>query len=154
MIRTVLCLLLLLLAPHAAYAQNMPEWARERTTAWYNAFNSGNATALANMHTDDAVLLIAGITMEGRQAIEKFHAGQFAKVTFNCEWKIQGVSVVYRLGVVWGSDTCTETPKGGARPLKWNGRFMTIYQMQADGTWMIIRDTGEEDPRAVVRSTP
>ena len=145
MIGYVAFLLLLLLTPRDAAAQNIPEWARERTTAWYNAFNSGNATALANMHTTDAVLLLAGITMEGRQAIERFHAGQFAKVSFNCNWTIQGVSVVYRLGVVWGTDICTETPKGAAKPVKWNGRFMTIYQLQADGTWMIIRDTGEED---------
>ena len=147
MIRSLAFLLLSLLAPHTAAAQNIPEWARERTTAWYNAFNSGNATALAGMHTPDAVLLLAGITMESRAAIEKFHAAQFAKVKFDCKWTIQGVSVVYRIGVVWGTDTCTETPHGIPKTLNWNGRFMTVYQQQADGMWMIIRDTGEEDRR-------
>ena len=143
----VVVLAALMGAASPASAQAIPEWARERTTVWYNAFNSGNATALANMHTPDAVLLLAGITIEGKDAIERFHAGQFAKVVFNCKWTIQGVSVVYRVGVVWGSDTCTETPRGVPRTLNWNGRFMTVYQQQADGTWMIIRDTGEEDPR-------
>ena len=137
--------MVLLLAPASASAQNIPDWARERTTAWYNFFNAGDAAGLANMHTPDAVLLLAGITMEGRDAIQRFHAGQFAKVTFDCTWTIQGVSVVYRLAVVWGTDTCVETPKSAAKPVKWNGRFMTIYQQQADGRWMIIRDTGEED---------
>ena len=130
-----------------ASAQTIPDWARERTTAWYSAFNSGDAAALANMHTPDAVLLLAGVTMEGKAAIENFHAGQFAAVRFDCAWTIQGVSVVYRLATVWGTDTCVETPKSGAPPVKWNGRFMTMYQLQADGRWMIIRDTGEEDPR-------
>jgi uncharacterized protein (TIGR02246 family) len=147
MIRGLVLLLVLLVAPHAAYAQSVPEWARERTTAWYNAFNSGNAAGLAGMHTADAVLLIAGVTMEGRAAIEKFHASQFAKVKFDCKWTIQGVNVVYRIAVVWGSDTCTETPHGVPRTLNWNGRFMTVYQQQADGMWMIVRDTGEEDRR-------
>ena len=131
----------------SASAQAIPDWARERTTAWYNAFNSGNAVALAEMHTPEAVLMLAGVTMEGKAAIEGFHARQFAQVRFDCTWTIQGVSVVYRLAAVWGTDTCVETPKSGAKPVNWNGRFMTLYQLQADGRWMIIRDTGEEAPR-------
>ncbi len=132
----------------SASAQTIvPQWARERTTAWYNAFNGGDAVALAAMHTPDAVLLLESITMEGPPAIERFHGGQFEKVKFDCEWTIAGVSVVYRLGAVWGTDVCVETPKSGAPPVTWTGRFMTLYQLQADGRWMIIRDTGEEAPR-------
>src|SRR5687767_4110835 len=99
---------MLVMVVAAASAQTIPDWARERTTAWYNAFNSGNATALANMHAPDAVLLIAGITMEGKDAIQRFHAAQFEKVRFDCAWTIQGVSVVHRLAAVWGTDSCTE----------------------------------------------
>ena len=127
-------------------AQAIPDWARERTTAWYNAFNSGNATALANMHAPDAMLLVAGITMEGKDAIQRFHAAQFEQVRFDCAWTIQGVSVVHRLAAIWGTDSCTETPKAGPGMRKFNGRFMTMYQLQADGTWMIIRDPGEVVP--------
>jgi ketosteroid isomerase-like protein len=99
------------------------------------------------MHTDDAVLLLAGLTIEGPAQIQAFHASQFEKVRFNCAWTIQGVSIVDRLAAVWGTDACVETPKSGAPPVKWNGRFMTLYQLQPDGTWMVIRDTGEEDRR-------
>jgi uncharacterized protein (TIGR02246 family) len=136
---------IVVIAVGAASAQTIPDWARERTTVWYNAFNSGNAAGLAEMHTPDAVLLLAGVTMAGREAIRGFHSGQFEKVRFDCTWTIQGVSVVYRLAAVWGTDMCVETPKSGSPPVKWNGRFMTMYQLQADGRWMIIRDTGEED---------
>ena len=129
-----------------ASAQTVPDWAHERTTAWYNAFNSGNATALASMHAPDAVLLVAGITMDGKEAIQRFHAAQFEQVRFDCAWTIQGVSVVHRLAAIWGTDSCTETPKAGPGTRKFNGRFMTMYQLQADGMWMIIRDTGEVVP--------
>lgn len=130
----------------SASAQTIPDWARERTTAWYNAFNAGNATDLANMHAPDAVLLVGGITMEGKDAIQRFHASQFEQVRFDCAWTIQGVNVVHRLAAIWGTDTCTETPKSGPGTRKFNGRFMTMYQLQADGTWMVIRDTGEVVP--------
>lgn len=136
---------MLAIAVTSASAQTIPDWARERTTVWYNAFNSGNAAGLADMHTPDAVLLLEGVTMSGREAIQRFHAAQFERVRFDCTWTIQDVSVVYRLAAVWGTDTCVETPKSGAMPMKWNGRFMTMYQLQANGRWMIIRDTGEED---------
>ena len=133
-------------AATTASAQTVPDWARERTTAWYNAFNSGDATALANMHTPDAVLLVSGIVMEGKDAIQRFHAAQFEQVRFDCAWTIQGVSVVHRLAAIWGTDSCTETQKSGPGTRKFNGRFMTMYQQQADGMWMIIRDTGEVVP--------
>ena len=142
----VLVTVMVAAAVGSASAQAVPDWARERTTAWYNAFNSGNATALANMHTPDAVLLVAGLTVEGKDAIQRFHAGQFEKVRFDCAWTIQGVNVVHRLAAIWGTDHCTETSKSGAGTRKFNGRFMTMYQLQADGTWMIIRDTGEVVP--------
>ena len=134
-------LAILISAP--APAQVIPEWARERTNAWYRAFNTSDAKMLAAMHTPDAVLLLGDMTMEGRAAIERFHAEQFERVRFECEWSIQGVSIVGRLSAVWGTDVCVATPKSGASAVKRNGRFMTMYQMQADGTWMIIRDTGE-----------
>jgi len=137
---------MLVCAATSASAQAIPDWARQRTTDWYDAFNSGNATALANMHTPDAVLLVAGITMDGKDAIQRFHAGQFDKVRFDCTWTIQGVSVVHRLAAVWGTDSCTETPKSPVGATTFNGRFMTMYQLQADGMWMIIRDTGEVVP--------
>jgi uncharacterized protein (TIGR02246 family) len=142
----VLVVVMVAAAVGSASAQTIPDWARERTTAWYNAFNSGNSAALANMHTPDAVLLVAGITMDGKDAIQRFHAGQFDQVRFDCAWTIQGASVVHRLAAVWGTDSCTETPKSGAGTTKFNGRFMTMYQLQADGMWMIIRDTGEVVP--------
>ena len=136
-------MLAILACAATASAQTIPDWARERTTVWYNAFNSGNAIQLAEMHAPDAVLLVAGITMEGKDAIQRFHAAQFEKVRFDCAWTIQGVSVVHRLAAVWGTDSCTETAKSGAGTRKFNGRFMTMYQLRADGMWMIIRDTGE-----------
>ena len=142
----VLVALMAATAVIGASAQTIPDWARERTTAWYNAFNSGNATALANMHAPDAVLLVGTVTMEGKDAIQRFHARQFEQVRFDCAWTIQGVSVVHRLAAVWGTDSCTETAKSGAGTRKFNGRFMTMYQLQADGTWMVIRDTGEVVP--------
>jgi ketosteroid isomerase-like protein len=46
---------------------------------------------------------------------------------------------------VAGSDSCAETSKSGGQVRSWKGRFLTVYQQQPDGSWMIVRDSGAED---------
>ena len=54
------------------------------------------------------------------------------------------VSMVDHLAAVWGDDACVETPKSGAPSQAWQGRWLTVYQLQPDGSWLIVRDSGEE----------
>jgi len=28
--------------------------------------------------------------------------------------------------------------------VSWKGRWLTVYQLQPDGSWMIVRDSGED----------
>jgi len=130
----------------ATSAQNaVPDWAQQRTEQWYLAFNTGDAAALTNLHTADAVLLLPGLIFQGRTAIEAFHRANFERTRFSCTWTIGGFNAVDKLSVVWGDDHCIETPRAGGEPQIWNGRWMTVYQLQPDGSWMIVRDSGEED---------
>jgi len=76
--------------------------------------------------------------------IEAFHTGNFAKVRYNCTYTIESVSMVDHIAAVWGDDACVETPKSGAPPQAWQGRWLTVYQLQPDGSWLIVRDSGEE----------
>jgi uncharacterized protein (TIGR02246 family) len=127
-----------------AGAQDILEWAKEHTAKWYAAFNAGDPSAMAQLYASDAVLLLQGETFSGRGEIEKFHAGNFAKVRYSCTWSISSVSMVDHLAAVWGDDACVETPKSGAPPQMWQGRWLTVYQLQPDGSWLIVRDSGEE----------
>ena len=127
-----------------ASAQAILEWAKERTAKWYAAFNAGDTSAIIQLYASDAVLLLQGETFNGRGAIEAFHTGNFAKVRYNCTYTIESVSMVDHLAAVWGDDACVETPKSGAPAQAWQGRWLTVYQLQPDGSWLIVRDSGEE----------
>ena len=127
-----------------ASAQAILEWAKDHTAKWYAAFNAGDVPAIVQLYTSDAVLLLQGETFNGRGAIEAFHRGNFAKVRYSCTWTIDSVSMVDHLAAVWGDDACVETPKSGAPSQAWQGRWLTVYQLQPDGSWLIVRDSGEE----------
>ena len=130
--------------PRPASAQAILEWAQDHTAKWYTAFNAGDVPAIVQLYASDAVLLLQGETFNGRGAIEAFHTGNFAKVRYSCTWTINSVSMVDHLAAVWGDDACVETRKSGAASQAWQGRWLTVYQLQPDGSWLIVRDSGEE----------
>jgi uncharacterized protein (TIGR02246 family) len=125
-------------------AQAILDWAKDHTSKWYAAFNAGDSSAIIQLYASDAVLLLQGETFNGRGAIEAFHKGNFAKVRYSCTWTIESVSMVDNLAAVWGDDACVETPVSGAPAQSWQGRWLTVYQLQPDGSWLIVRDSGEE----------
>jgi uncharacterized protein (TIGR02246 family) len=127
-----------------ASAQAILEWAKDHTEKWYAAFNAGDVPGIVQLYASDAVLLLQGETFNGRGAIEAFHTGNFAKVRYNCTYTIESVSMVDHIAAVWGDDACVETPKSGAPSHAWQGRWLTVYQLQPDGSWLIVRDSGEE----------
>lgn len=127
-----------------ATAQAILEWAKDHTAKWYAAFNAGDASAIIQLYASDAVLLLQGETFNGRGPIEAFHKRNFEKVRYSCTWTIDSVSMVDNLAAVWGEDACVETPTSGAPSQSWRGRWLTVYQLQPDGSWLIVRDSGEE----------
>ena len=50
-----------------------------------------------------------------------------------------------KAGAEWaferGTYTITLTPKTGGDPIRDDGKYITLYQRQADGTWRMARDT-------------
>ena len=143
--------LLAAMTPALVLAQDRPSsepvapWAQQQTDRWYTAFNAGDAGALVRMYAPDAVLLLQGQQFQGRAGIEAFHRASFEKADFTCTWAIERFSTVGALAVVAGTDSCAETSKSGGQVRSWKGRWLTIYQQQPDGSWMIVRDSGAED---------
>jgi len=130
--------------PAVVKAQGVPGWVEERTRMWYDAFNGGDPVAMGSLYAADAVLLLQGQVFQGRTAIEAFHRSNFGVARFDCTWTIDGMSAVDKLAVVWGTDTCEDTPKSGGALQHWRGRWLMVYQRQSDGSWMIVRDSGED----------
>src|SRR5439155_19975204 len=63
---------------------------------------------------------------------------------FNCTWTINRNAIVDKAAAVLGDDSCIDTPKAGGPSGEWKGHWLTVYQQQADGSWMIVRDSAED----------
>jgi len=125
-------------------AQATPDWAQEVNKKWYAAFNAGDAAGLMKLYAADAVLLLPDQTLRGRGAIEGFQSSNFQKTRYSCQWSIDGVQAVGKQAAVLGLDTCLESPKSGGAGKTVKNRWLTVYERQADGSWLIARDTSEE----------
>lgn len=129
------------LTPQMLSQSAIPQWAREHTDQWYAAIQAGNATQIGKFYRADGEVISPKQTLRGRAAIEMFHRDNFEKTRYQCTWKIEGVSALDRLAAIWGIDRCVETPKAGGSAETIRSRWLSIYERQADGSWLITRDS-------------
>jgi len=130
--------------PSSLRAQGVPTWAQEVNETWYAAFHAGDAAALMRLYASDAVLLLPDQTLRGRAAIEAYQSGNFQKTRYSCKWGIDGVQAAGRHAAVLGHDSCVESPTAGGADRTVKNRWLTVFERQTDGSWLIARDSSEE----------
>jgi uncharacterized protein (TIGR02246 family) len=113
--------------------------------AWKNAYNTGDAAAVAALYAEDAVLSAPGEpAVRGRASISEYFVGKVA------EFRAAGLTVAdARMGDVvascdlaWQWQTYRVTDKSGA--VVDAGKLVTLFQ-RIDGKWMIAGDTWNSD---------
>ena len=113
-----------------------PAWAMESLEQWYEAFNARDAEAIADLYTADARVGDA----QGRAAIIADFEAEWAEADLECYGGYDAFHLVGTLAAGWGRDFCTDGATGehaGA------SRWVAVHELQADGSWLMIRDRGE-----------
>jgi uncharacterized protein (TIGR02246 family) len=118
---------------------------RDAQHAWYKAFNSGDAAAVAALYSDDAVVAAPHApAAKGNAAIRDFVAKTVD--TFRSSALAVAEGPTSDVGVsgdlAWQADTYTVTDKSGATVEA--GKTLTVFQRK-DGKWLMIRDTWNSD---------
>lgn len=95
--------------------------------------------AVAAFHTDDEVLMLAGIpAIQDRQAIQAMFEECFkqnaAKIKYTPDTQVAG-NWAYERGKIRE----TITPRSG-QPLEQSGKYLAILKRQADGAWKVHLD--------------
>lgn len=127
---------------------------RADPVAWMDAYNAGDADGIANLYTEDALLLAPGAqAVTGRAAIRDFiasdiEASKGAGLTFN-QGEVTGVGVSGDLG--WLSGTFSVTDASGATVD--SGKYLAVYH-RIDGDWQLIRDTWNSNAAPAPAATP
>jgi len=79
--------------------------------------------------------------VHGRSAIEKLKRKGAQKWNYESQSiKVEETQVAGDWGFARGTYTATLTPKVGGETRKVNGKYLTIFKRQTDGSWKIYRD--------------
>ncbi len=119
---------------------------QEQETAWAQADNARDASALAAFYSDDAVSMANNAPMQvGSAAIKKDLEASMAK-------RPKGATTSYDVMDVFGSgnyvtETGKVTRKDSTGKVMSTGKYMAIWEKR-DGKWICIRDIGNEDAKA------
>ncbi len=113
--------------------------------AWKNAYNAGDASAVAALYAEDAVLSAPGErVVHGKASISEYFVGKVA------EFGASGLmvadapmgDVVASCDLAWQWKTYEVTDQAGV--VVDTGKLVTLFQRK-DGKWMIVGDTWNSD---------
>ncbi len=107
---------------------------------------AGGGPAFASFFADDAV------TIDNKQEVKRGRANiastaKWSPTDFQLTWTPKGgqMSPAGDMGFTWGHYVSRSKDKDG-KPVTENGRYMTIWKRQADGTWKVAMDASNEEP--------
>jgi ketosteroid isomerase-like protein len=104
--------------------------------------NAGNVNDWIELWDANGVQLPPGApAFEGKSAIIDSISGAYAVVDFT-EFKIvnEEVEVDGNLGFARGNYSYVGIPTDGSDSMLFEGKYLTIFKRQSDGTWKIYRD--------------
>jgi ketosteroid isomerase-like protein len=122
------------------------------------AFNNGDAAALAALYTQDAILVTDGGPIYGRDAIEKHWADAFKQVHFSNHLDKADEYSPHIIGTAgneaWSSGKWTVTLKGQDwGPKGFEGYWLEIYRREGD-TWKKRLDMYNVTPAPAAPPSP
>jgi uncharacterized protein (TIGR02246 family) len=131
---------LLLSSPISAGAQSAHEDIVATLTKFMEAFNSGNAVAVAELYTEDAAVLPPdGKRVDGRKGVEEFWHGAIKGGMKNLTLKAIEVEERADLAYEVGAFTL-DMPSEGGGPSTVGGKYVVIWKKGNDGSWRLHRD--------------
>jgi uncharacterized protein (TIGR02246 family) len=113
---------------------------------YLSAINEGDIEALANLTTDDHMMISSGgAPLAGKEALVDTMTGAFERFEFDETWTPEETVVSGDLAYQRGTFVVVATPKAGEDSSRVTGNFMRIYRRQPDGSWLMTRDTHNSD---------
>ncbi len=129
--------------PNVAEIRSTIEAANQRATVGMLA---GDLAPLLANYADSVVVMMPGMpAMRGNAAVEQGMTGMMSEMKVTAAtFTTNNVMATGDMAIESGSFTMTLLPKGG-KPMDDKGKYLTVWQRQADGSWKILRDITNTD---------
>jgi uncharacterized protein (TIGR02246 family) len=102
--------------------------------------NAGNAAGVAELYTEDAVLMPPGAAqLDGREAIQQYWQGLLDAGVGDISLATQEVEDAGDSAVEIGTISATAPGEGDAR-VALTGKYIVVYQRDGGGNWRLHRD--------------
>ncbi len=102
--------------------------------------NAGNAAGVAELYTEDAVLLPPGAArLDGREAIQQYWQGMLDAGVGDILVATQEVEEAGASAVEVGTISATAPGDGDAR-VALTGKYIVVYRRDGGGNWRLHRD--------------
>ena len=128
---------------------------RSTEAEWVQAFASKDADRVAAFYAEGASLFLPDApVINGRAAIAAAFKPLLADKNFSLTFASTKVEVAKSsdLGYSQGTYTMTVTAPKSKKVLEENGKYVTVFQKQPDGSWLAVADIINEDaPPAPVK---
>jgi len=130
----------------AAEEEAAREAIEEMAEQWDAAMNAGDYEAVADLFTDDGIQMGADApALVGKAAIRNAMKTDFEENTVQSENVTEEIRLAGDWAVVRGTYKEIRTPKAGGEPIELVGKWLDVYERQADGSWKISRDAWNLD---------
>jgi uncharacterized protein (TIGR02246 family) len=125
---------------------------RELEAAWVQAFAARDAKMVASFWAPDASVLMPNMPIiNGREAAQTAVEGMLKDPNFYLTFDSTKVEVSKASDYAYseGTYTMASTDPKTKKVMTEKGKFVTVYQKQADGSWKAVADINNADGPAV-----
>jgi len=116
---------------------------------WVQLYNAGDFARLMSIfYAENSILMSPNESIrKGKEAILLGYqkAGELNDEHVEST-AVEDARVSGDLAVVRGIDTGTTTPRSGGEPVKFNVKWLVVFERQADGTWKCIYEIWNDSP--------
>jgi uncharacterized protein (TIGR02246 family) len=127
--------------PAAARDPKLDQAVRKANSEWAAAMKTGDAAVIAAPYADRGVFIaLDGTCIQGREAIEKMYRDRFAQAGLARSTKIDSKQLVVDGDLAYESGYAEIGVTREGKEIVRGGRYLTVWQRQADGEWKILRN--------------
>ena len=114
----------------------------ETWVKYSNSLVNGDPELFLSLHAEDVVKMAPEAPAAvGSQALETSIRGGFKAVSYEeFSIKLEEVEAFGDLGFARGTYTFTATVRANGKKIEYDGKYLTVFKKQADGSWKIYRD--------------